>query len=194
MACNYCQIRNGYWTVSGEFRERLPVGNKEFAKRNSLVYNSILGGRLIGIGHNKLELYHAAMNLPSPSSINNFVQAQADLLIATTFAAQESMAQATSELKRKHQISNSEYLRTMVSYDGAYQQRSEKSGGGFSRYCFGAATLLRQEKSSEFAPNMQTNTALKQFLTMNFKKDNNGTNQIALPSIHHMHLCSSNRP
>ena len=91
-------------------------------------------------------LYHAAMNLPSPSSKAGFVEAQADLITAANFIAQEFMDQATSELRRVQHISNSEYLRTMVSYDGAYQQRSGKSGGGFCRYCFGAAISVETGK------------------------------------------------
>ena len=64
MACNYCQVQSSYWTVSEKFRERIPIGDKQIAKRNTMMYSSILGGRLIGIGKKKLMLYHAAMNLP----------------------------------------------------------------------------------------------------------------------------------
>ena len=146
MACNYCQVRSSYWTVSGKFREKIAIGDRHIAKRNTMMYSSILGGRLIGIGHNKLMLYHAAMNLPSPSSFRGYVEAQADLVTAANFIAQESMDRAISELRTIQQISNSQYLRTMVSYDGAYQQRSGKSGGGFSRYCFGAAISVETGK------------------------------------------------
>ena len=31
------------------------------------------------------------------------------------------------------------YVQAIASYDGSYQQRSRKSGGGFSRYCFATA-------------------------------------------------------
>ena len=33
-----------------------------------MVYSSILGGRFVGIGLNKLYLYHATLNIPSPPS------------------------------------------------------------------------------------------------------------------------------
>ena len=100
MACNLCQFRKSYWTVSGKFKEQILIGDKQIVKRNAMMYSSILGGRLIGIGHNKLMLYHAAMNLPSPSSKAGFVQAQADLITAANFIAQDSLARATSELRR----------------------------------------------------------------------------------------------
>ena len=146
MACNHCQVRSSYWTVSGKFREKIAIGDKQVAKRNTMMYSSILGGRLIGIGHKKLMLYHAAMNLPSPSSSCGFTEAQTDLITAANYIAQESMDRATTELRTMQHIGNSQYLRTMVSYDGAYQQRSGKSGGGFSRYCFGAAISVETGK------------------------------------------------
>ena len=146
MICSYCKIKNSYWSVSGKFRSKIPIGDKEIVKRNALIHSSILGGRLIGVGHNRLELYHAALNIPSPASISIYVKAQSDLLIAVNFVAQQSMMEAVRELKTIMQIRSSENIRTMVSYDGAYQQRSGKSGGGFSRYCFAAAISVQTGK------------------------------------------------
>ena len=146
MQCNCCGIKNGYWSVSGKFRQKIPIGGSQITKRNALVYNCILGGRLIGVGHNKLGMYHAALNIPSPSTPRIFAKAQADLLIAVNFAAEQSMKEAVSELRTFLNIRSSYHLKILASYDGAYQQRSGKSGGGFSRYCFAAAISVQSGK------------------------------------------------
>ena len=146
MQCNCCGIKNGYWSVSGKFRQKIPIGGRQITKRNALVYNCILGGRLIGVGHNKLGMYHAALNIPSPSTPRIFAKAQADLLIAVNFAAEQSMKEAVSELRTFLNIRSSDHLKILASYDGAYQQRSGKSGGGFSRYCFAAAISVQSGK------------------------------------------------
>ena len=43
-------------------------------------------------------------------------------------------------------VPSSKYVATVGSSDGAYQQRSGKSGGGFSRYCFAAAVIAETGK------------------------------------------------
>ena len=99
MKSNVCDFQNGYWCVSRRFQPKIPIGDAHIVKGNALVYCSILGGRLIGVGHNRLDLYHAPLNINSPSSVFVFVQPQSDLLIAVNFAAEQSMMEAVKELK-----------------------------------------------------------------------------------------------
>ena len=175
-------------------------------KRGSFSYGGSIfhaTGRLIGVGHNKLELYHATLNIPSPASARIFAHAQADLLTTVKFSAEQSMAESVKQLRTVENISNSEYLRTMVSYDGAYQQRSGKSGGGFSRYCFAAAisvqtgTVLSYDvacNSCKICSENANQYRCESITLMNSKKKYKRMNQIALPSTHLMHLCSWNLP
>ena len=136
-----------YWTVNGKFKGQIPVGNRKITKHNDLIYKSILGGRLIGFGQAKLELYHAMLNLPSPCTSSVFTAAQRDILIAAQYVANNSMDNATKELSLMHSTDQTEdLLKTIVSFDGSYQQRPGKSGGGFSRYCFGAAISVETAK------------------------------------------------
>ena len=38
------------------------------------------------------------------------------------------------------------FVRAVISFDGAYQMRTGRSGGGFSRYCFAAAICINTAK------------------------------------------------
>ena len=112
------------------------MGNRAVTKRNELLYRSILAGRLIGIGFEKMELYHSILSIPLPCAQKTFTEAQNDIMIAAHFTAEMSMHNSVRELRMIQNVrDNEEYLKTIVSYDGAYQQRSGKAGGGFSRYC-----------------------------------------------------------
>ena len=57
------------------------------------------------------------------------------------------MDRERGELRGFHETALPEsYLKTIVSIDGAYQMRSGKSGGGFPRYCNGAAISVHTAK------------------------------------------------
>ena len=65
--CNSCDYSRSFWSVSGAFgKSSLSVSDSKIRMRNDMVYSSILGGRLVGIGLEKLSLYHATLNIPSP--------------------------------------------------------------------------------------------------------------------------------
>ena len=94
----------------------------------------------MGIGWTKLYLYHFFLNFPGPISKGNFTMAQTDLLLVAKAVAEDSMLKAVNQLRAIHSVdSTSKYVKIIGTFDGAYQQRSGKSGGGFSRYCFAAA-------------------------------------------------------
>ena len=144
---NYCHSSRNYWSAGGMSKGKIPVGNRAVTKRNELLYSSILAGRLIGIGFEKMELYQSALSIPLPCAKKTFTEAQNDILIAAHFTAEVSMENAVRELRMIQKVrDNQEYLKTIVSYDGAYQQRSGKSGGAFSRYCFAAAISVHTGK------------------------------------------------
>ena len=147
LRCNYCNSSRDYWSAGGMSKGKIPVGNRAVTKRNELLHSSILAGRLIGIGFEKMELYHSALSIPLPCAKKTFTEAQNDILIATHFTAEISMQNAVRELRMIQRVrDNQEYLKTIVSYDGAHQQRSGNSGGGFSRYCFAAAISVHTGK------------------------------------------------
>ena len=52
---NSCHYSRSFCSVSGTLgRTSFPVGTSKIEKRNDIVYNCILGRRLVGIGFNKL--------------------------------------------------------------------------------------------------------------------------------------------
>ncbi|KAI6661845.1 hypothetical protein LOD99_9797 [Oopsacas minuta] len=100
----------------------------------------ILGGRLIGCGHSKLQLYHATLDIILPPSAPTFFRAQKDILTVCEFLANTSMEAAKNELEILHGLNHvSNCVHIVASYDGAYQIRNKKSGGGFSPYCYASA-------------------------------------------------------
>ena len=61
------------------------------------------------------------------------------------------MKNAVEELREIHKCGASEdYISVRVSFDGSYQTRSGKSGGGFSRFCFGAAISTETGKVLQY--------------------------------------------
>ena len=74
--------------MSGRFGSSIEVGSgKHISKRNSTVYASVLGGRLIGVGYDRLSLYHACLGIPSCPTASTFSKVEVDIL-----AAAESIA------------------------------------------------------------------------------------------------------
>ena len=138
--CAKCFATRTFWSVSGYFRSSIQLGDKKISKRNDIMYSSVLGGRLAGIGEPNLRLYHAAMNIPPPPTGPSFQRIQKDLLIAAEYVANMSMMEAKIGLESILGINPlTNCVHAVVSYDGAYQIRSKKGGGGYSPYCFASA-------------------------------------------------------
>ena len=147
MKCSTCESLKKFWSVGGYSHEKLKIGSSEIPKRNSTVYCSVLAGRLMGIGWHKLFLYHSMMSTPGPGSQSTFGIAQTNILVAAEATAVESMENARDELRTVlHTDPSSQHVTTIGTFDGAYQQRTGKSGGGFSRYCFAAAIIAQTGK------------------------------------------------
>ena len=92
LRCNSCHYSRSFWSVSGTFgKSSVSVSASKIRMRNDMVYSSILGGRLIGIGLEKLSLYHATLNIPSPPSRYIYSSAQRDILVGAEQVARESM-------------------------------------------------------------------------------------------------------
>ena len=62
LTCANCNWGKYLWTVSGKFRQKIQVGEKEITKRNELVYGSVLSARLMGVGLAKLSIFHSLFN------------------------------------------------------------------------------------------------------------------------------------
>ena len=140
LRCTKCFASRTFWSVSGYFRSSIPIGDKTVSKRNDLMYSSVLGGRLAGIGEPNLMRYHASMNIPPPPDAASFLNIQKDLLIASEYVANNSMLKAKNGLETILGINPlTKCVHAVVSYDGAYQIRSKKGGGGYSPYCFASA-------------------------------------------------------
>ena len=145
--CKQCLVNRTFWSMSGYFRSSIQLGEKKISKRNDIMYSSVLGGRLVGMGEANLSLYHACMNIPPPPKCYSFQRIQKDLLIASEYVANNSMMRAKIELENifgTNPLTNS--VHAVVSYDGAYQIRSKKCGGGYSPYCFAAAISVETAK------------------------------------------------
>ena len=138
--CTKCFASRTFWSVSGYFRSSIQLGDKKISKRNDIMYSSVLGGRLAGLGEANLRLYHAAMNIPPPPVGASFQNIQRDLLLASEYVANNSMMNAKIGLESILGINPlTNCVHAVVSYDGAYQIRSKKGGGGYSPYCFASA-------------------------------------------------------
>ena len=106
----------------------------------------ILGGRLVGIGKSGLDIVNTFIDLPSTLSNRAFYKAQAYLSKVSMDVAQASCMRAALEVREKHNTADSEFLEVTVSYDGAYQKKGGKSGGGFFRYCVACAISVETGK------------------------------------------------
>ena len=147
LKCHKCDSCRKFWSVSGHSKGKLSIGCSQIPKRNSMVFCSVLAGRLMGVGWQKLHLYHSILNIPGPASSRNFRIVQADILVAANATAIESMLNARDQIRSIMNIdATCEFVSTVGTFDGAYQQRSGKSGGGFSRYCFAAAIIAQTGK------------------------------------------------
>ena len=78
------------------------------------------------------------MNIPPPPTGPSFQRIQKDLLIAAEYVANMSMMESKIGLESILGINPlTNCVHTVVSYDGAYQIRSKKGGGGYSPYFTG---------------------------------------------------------
>ena len=106
----------------------------------------ILGARLSGIGKSRIDTMNTILGLSPTPSKRSFLQAQKYLSKVCTEIAVRSCNRAFEELRRLHNTPGEEFLEIAVSYDGAYQKREGRSGGGFARYCFSAAIPVQTGK------------------------------------------------
>ena len=139
--CDKCFEYQYFWTVDGKSKSKIFVGPVDrIPKRNSMMISSVLGGRLIGLGESKLKLYHAALDILPPPARSGFADIQRELLLASEYVAKQGMDNARYGLEDLLGLNDdTKLVHAVVSYDGAYQIRSGKSGGGFSPYCFASA-------------------------------------------------------
>ena len=72
LRCNNCLTNQTFWSVSGYFRSSVQQGEKKICKRNDIMYSSVLGGRLVGMGEPNLRLYRASRNLAPPPNGASF--------------------------------------------------------------------------------------------------------------------------
>ena len=76
----------------------------------------------------------------------HFNLVQDDLLVALEYVAQGTMERAAIELESFHGRSEDGLIHEIASFDGAYQKRSTKGGGGYSRYCSGSVISMAMGK------------------------------------------------
>ena len=147
MACNNCDFTNKFWSSGSRFRERLTVGDSSITKRSDLIYSSVLAPRIMGVGWDKLHLYHSFLNIPGPITSGNFGLVQADILVAARVVADKSMKLAVEELRVFHNTPySSQFVTAVGTFDGAYQQRSENLAGGSHVTASPQQSLQKQEK------------------------------------------------
>ena len=100
----------------------------------------MLGGRIIGVGRRGLNVFHAMVGLGLPP--HKFNSVHEDLLVTIEFIGKGTMEKATIELEDSHGRAEDGPIHEIASFDGAYQKRSTKGGGGYSRYCIGSVISM----------------------------------------------------
>ena len=147
LKCTKCVSGKKFWRINGYTKTKRTIGSSDIPKRNTMVFSSVLAGRIMGVGWHKLFAYHSMMNIPGPLASRNFGIVQSELLLVAEFVAEESMLKARDNLRTLHGTDSSEdYVTTVGKFDGAYQQRSGKSGGGFSRCAYSACIIAETGK------------------------------------------------
>ena len=112
---------------------------------------------MIQFGESKLKFYHAILNIPPPPNRRVFNHVQKDILIAAEFVATHSIKIAIDQLIEILGTNpETNCVHAIASYDAAYQMRSGKSGGGFSRYCF--ASLMSVDTSKVLSYEVSCNS------------------------------------
>ena len=81
--------------------------------------------------------------MPPPCDTKTFKLAQKSIVLAAEYVANLSMDSARDRLRILQSVDPSaSHVRIVASYDGCYQMRSGKAGGGFSCYCFASAIAV----------------------------------------------------
>ena len=140
LRCDTCGRGEDFWTVSGKFGSKIDIAQKKVTKRNDTIYQSVFGGRIIGVGRRALNVYHAMLGLGFPP--HKFNSVREDLLVTIEFIAKGTMERVTIELEDSYGIAEDGLIHEIASFDGAYQKRSTKGGGGYSRYSFGSVISM----------------------------------------------------
>ena len=87
-----------------------------------------------------MKLYNATLGLLPSCNSKVFNHAVKSLAVAAEEIDKRSKNNARDNLRTLMKIDPSQsHFQTIASYDGSYQQRGGKAGGGHSRYCFAAA-------------------------------------------------------
>ena len=142
--CKKCFACRTSWSVSGYFRSSIELGDNIISKSNDIMYSTMLGGRLAGIGQPSMPLYHASMSIPPPPVGSSI---QKDLLLASEYVANNNMMKAKIGLESILGISRlTNCVHAVVSYDDAYQIRFKKGEGGYSPFCFASAISVDSGK------------------------------------------------
>ena len=120
--CDSCHYSRSFWSVSGTFgRSSFPVGASKIKKRNDMVYNCILDGRLVGIGFNKLSLYHSALNI-LPHQVVKFLRVLSEIFLSEQSTLLYRVWIAEVDLESIYMVpSSNKHVHYIASYDGAYQ-------------------------------------------------------------------------
>ena len=147
--CDQCRHSSGLYTLP-KSKPSADCDNKIMFGHNLL---QILGGRIAGIGKSGLDTINSMIGLPSTLANRAFYAAQKKLSNVSMEMAVRSCNRAAQKLRDLHGKSGEELLNVSVSYDGAYQKRSGKGGGGFARYCFAPAISIETVLSFEVACN-----------------------------------------
>ena len=145
LRCQNCSNGMDFWTLSGKFPQHsFDIQGTTVKRRNDSIYQSMLAGRLIGVGQKPLNIFHSMIGIGLPPS--HFIKPQKDLLRVAEFIAKLSMDKAALELEKKFGKYALDNVHDIASFDGDYQKRSTKSGGGYSRYCFGSVISMSNGK------------------------------------------------
>ena len=86
-----------------------------------MVYNCILDGRLVGIGFNKLSLYHSALNI-LPHQVVKFLRVLSEIFLSEQSTLLYRVWIAEVDLESIYMVpSSNKQVHYIASYDGAYQ-------------------------------------------------------------------------
>ena len=114
--------------MSGRFASKLEVApGKYVPKKNSTVYASVLGGRLVGVSCERLSLYHGCLGIPSCPASSTYSEAEAYILQAAECVATRHMDMAKVELENLlGSNEDTQLVHAVGSFDGSYQQGQGK--------------------------------------------------------------------
>ena len=186
ICCNVCNSGKDFWTISGKFQSKIEIGPHQITKLNYTMYQCILASRLIGISEYSLDVYHSMIGIGLSPAV--FVDPQRELLLVAEFIAQRSMNNAAIELENAFGTDDNNLIYIIASFDGPYQKRSTKSGGGYSRYCFGSVISMFHGKVLAYDVGCNSCSACTRFQnlldTENEYTKNIGDNNANCPALY----------